>query len=91
MFASNVVGLAAATAAGLGNCGGGAALAAMPEVFAAFKRAGFSNDAAWRCVPPAQPAAASGRELRAPRPDLKRELWAGVGCGGGQGVSSPLA
>ena len=55
MFASNVVGLASASAAGLGNCGGGVALAAMPEIFAVLKRAGFTNDAAWRCCNPPPP------------------------------------
>lgn len=67
MFASNVVGLASASAAGLGNCGGGVALAAMPEIFAVLKRAGFTNDAAWRCCNPPPPTTTTTTRVTAAR------------------------
>ncbi len=48
MFAPNVVGTANAVAAGWGNMGGGATLAAMPIVLAAFVGLGYAPSSAWR-------------------------------------------
>eukprot|EP00960_Hanusia_phi_P016923 498246-Hanusia_phi.AAC.1 len=48
MFHTNVVGLANATSAGWGNLGGGASLAIMGSVFAAFKANGYTNNQAWK-------------------------------------------
>ena len=55
MFASNVVGLAGAAAAGWGNFGGGVTLAIMPAAYSTFKSAGYTTDQAWRntlAIPP---------------------------------------
>lgn len=48
MYAPNVVGTANAVAAGWGNMGGGATLAIMPLVLAAFTAVGYTTFSAWR-------------------------------------------
>jgi Nitrate/nitrite transporter len=50
MFAPNVVGTATATAAGLGNAGGGVAQAAIPLLLAGVLALGVEHHLAWRIV-----------------------------------------
>ncbi len=56
MFAHTVVGLAIATTAGWGNLGGGVTLAMHPVIFEGYKKAGYTNDTAWRCTLVGAPA-----------------------------------